>query len=342
MKSQYTDAVTGGGVSQDYWYKYDTSNRFVLTMGALAGGVISTGSDGVALTYDAAGNRASATNAAGQTEVYGYTNDNLLTTMAIGGVLRASRTNDAYGRVTQVNEYNAASGLTASTARVFDRDNRVTSDSRWDGSTGKTTATAYDYRAWNGAAYAGVDEGVLVHTRAVTDGVTTDTDTYYDWWDEAKTAEIRINATNPANRNTGSWQAGVSKFEYDVNGHLTRVSDMAANRTLSYQNDAYGQALVREERVGNTLGARQLYYYFTGHRIGEVGNDGKAKSLTDYATQLAEADMAGAQKKGAFRYGRPVSSADFDQNYQPINALGTKRRCDGFRKRRTKSRIATM
>ncbi|WEJ99467.1 MAG: LysM domain-containing protein [Candidatus Sphingomonas phytovorans] len=101
--------------------------------------------------------------------------------------------------------------------------------------------------------------------------------------------------------------------------HLKQVVDTQANRVLSYRNDAYGQVLVREEKINNVLGARQLYYYFDGRRIGDVGNSGPSPSLIDYAQELA-LDRNAPRDKGGFRNGRPVESADFDQNFQPINA----------------------
>jgi LysM repeat protein len=76
--------------------------------------------------------------------------------------------------------------------------------------------------------------------------------------------------------------------------------------------------LVREESKNGVIGPRQLYYYFAGMRIGDVGNDGPSPSLVDYAQQLAT--RGAAQPTGLYRNGRPVASADFDENYQPINA----------------------
>jgi hypothetical protein len=71
--------------------------------------------------------------------------------------------------------------------------------------------------------------------------------------------------------------------------------------------------------VGSALGPRQLYYYFNGHRIGDVGNDGMSPTQFDYAQVLAQSGARLSDPKGAFRYGKPVASADFDENYQPIN-----------------------
>ncbi len=140
------------------------------------------------------------------------------------------------------------------------------------------------------------------------------------WWDEAKQSGITINATNPANPNTGHWAPGLSRLSYDVNGHIATLTDTAADRVVSFASDAYGQVLVREERLKGVLGPRQLHYYFNGQRIGDVGNNGRSANLTDYAAQMAASGTGSGATRGGFRFGRPVASADFDQNYQPVNA----------------------
>jgi YD repeat-containing protein len=58
---QSNGSVIGAASTEDYWYKYDAMNRFVLTKGQLAGGTIIRGTTGVGLTYDAAGQRKTAT-----------------------------------------------------------------------------------------------------------------------------------------------------------------------------------------------------------------------------------------------------------------------------------------
>jgi YD repeat-containing protein len=62
-------AIVGTGYSQDYWYKYDSMNRFVTTKGTFTG---SRGSGsilgGTAVTYDAAGRRATTTQSIARTK----------------------------------------------------------------------------------------------------------------------------------------------------------------------------------------------------------------------------------------------------------------------------------
>jgi YD repeat-containing protein len=331
IRSLYQDGVGGGLQEQNYWYKYDGQNRFVTTMGTLSGGVILRGSQGVDITYDAAGNRATATYGHdNHTESYSYTADGYLENASTNGVILSRRTNDALGRVIQYTEY-AANGVTAVLSRwsSFDNDNRATADTTDTvaGSVTTTVAQTYDYRAWNGAAYAGADQGVVTHTYAhqtqsgTSAQLNTHTNYYYVWWDEAKQSSIIENASNPANPNSGQWAPGIASLSYDVNGHVVQVVDQNAPggaRITNYRNDAYGQVMVREQQQNGVLGARQLYCYFNGMRIGDVGNNGPSPNLVDYAQQLAARGQA--RDTGLFRYGRPVASADFDQNYQPINA----------------------
>jgi len=56
VNSVYQDGVGGGQQAVDLWYKYDGQNRFTTTMGTLSGGVISRGTKGIDIAYDAAGN----------------------------------------------------------------------------------------------------------------------------------------------------------------------------------------------------------------------------------------------------------------------------------------------
>jgi len=322
VKSVYNDGVGGGLQTQDYWYKYDSMNRFTLTMGTMnANNVIVLGNAGVAIGYDAAGNRQTANYGYdGHTEVYSYSADGFLENTTIGGVLRAKRTNDELGRVKVYNQFTATGTNDLSRSMSYDNDNRVTDETDVDYTNGNVTTTLHnDYRLYvAGSGYIGADLGVLTHRQSAQGSTTTKTDFYYDWWDEAKQTRITIGATDSSNPNTGQWDKGYSQLSYDVNGHLAKAVDNGGGRVMTYQNDAYGQVLVREEKLGTTLGPRQLYYYFDGHRIGDVGNNGPAPSLTDYAQALAQPRYASSGQYG-FRYGKPVASADFDENFQPIN-----------------------
>jgi YD repeat-containing protein len=321
--SQYQDGVGGNLQTQDFWYKYDSMNRFVLTMGQLVSGNIQTGTTGVQVGYDKASQRVFAINGSdGSREDYTYTADGYLEDTKINNVLRARRVNDALGRVTTYTEYlTNGTTLNYSQASTYDGDNRVTDQvlsQRQSNGTYVTTNIHNDYRADTGTgSYTGADQGVITHSRQQQQGSSVIQDTLYSyqWWDDAKQIGIQVKGTDPKNPNSYQWAPGASQFSYDVNGHLkTAIISGATPAVVTYMTDAYGQVLEREQKTGDTIGPRQLYYYFDGNRIGDVGNNGPSR--VDYATALAQRGTTVAP--GAFRYGAPVSSADFDQNYEPI------------------------
>ena len=325
--STYHDGINGDQQTQDYWYKYDGMNRFVLTMGTLSGSgstaTIVTGSTGVQVGYDLDGQRKFAINGSdGSREDYTYTADGYLEDTKINNVLASRRVNDAMGRVTTYTEYlSNGSTVNFSQASTYDGDNRVTDQvvtQRQSDGSNTVTNVHNDYRAdAGGGVYTGIDQGVITHSRQQQQGssVVQDTAYSYVWWDEAKQTGIQVKGTDPGNPNAYQWAPGASQFSYDVNGHLkTAVLTGGTSATITYTNDAYGQVLEREQKSGSTMGPRQLYYYLDGNRIGDVGNDGPSR--VDYATALAQRDNP--VQPGAFRNGKPVSSADFDENYEPI------------------------
>ncbi|WP_211473823.1 LysM peptidoglycan-binding domain-containing protein [Collimonas humicola] len=335
--SNYNNGIDGAAATQDFWYKYDSQNRFVLTMGQLSNGIIGIGATGVQIGYDVAGQRRSAAYADGHSESYTYSDDGYLEDVSINGVLRSRRANDTLGRVANYYEY-ATDGRTVTYSKnsIFDGDNRVTKDTVVNspvGSTASTTITNYDYRLNDGNGhYTGADQGVVTHTYqydpSKTAGSGIDTVTSYVWWDEAKQSKIQVRGTDPDNPNAWRWNTGLSDFQYDVNGHLQQVSahegdnkgnpvaNVAPSHTLKYTSDQYGQVMRRDDiAYGGGLRVAQRYYYLNGQLIGDVSNNGP--SNISYAEDLAQ---RGTQNFGRFRYGKPIASADFDQNYQPINS----------------------
>lgn len=138
--------------------------------------------------------------------------------------------------------------------------------------------------------------------------------------DEAKQSTIK---DQPQNANAPGWQAGYSDLSYDVNGHLIGAVDHVGNRTIRYVSDAQGQILLRDELAGNKVNKLDRYHYIDGQRVGDTGNTGPSR--TDYAASLARHDAALSStsiKGNDDKYAnfQPVSSADFDQNYEPISA----------------------
>lgn len=328
--STYQDGLNGYPQTQDFWYRYDSMNRFTLTMGQLVSGAIVKGSKGVEIAYNAASQRVYAINGSnGTREDYTYTADGYLEDTLIddpndsvaGSVLRARRVNDALGRVTVYTEY-GQTGLTGGSTykkeSVYDKVNRTAYDKVTDAN--GLTEIWNDYKQLVSGAYTGADRGVITHSRQVNGTVTAHTTYDYAWWDEGKQTDVMVKASNSANPNSYKWAPGTSHLEYDVNGHLakatfgTGASEVLSDHTITYESDAYGQVLVREEKTGSTLNSRQLHYYFNGNRIGDVSTDGASR--VDYATRLAQRALN--PKPGDFRQPGPIGSADFDQNYEPI------------------------
>ncbi|PKB13885.1 LysM peptidoglycan-binding domain-containing protein [Janthinobacterium sp. 64] len=330
VKSAYNTVVNGAPAVQDYWYQYDSMNRFTITKGVSANGMVSTGSTGTRISYDLAGQRLTATAANGTVERYSYTSDGYLEDVTINGVLGARRENDLRGRVTGYSEYRNGVKLSQKDS-VYDADNRVTQESFKDEASGKTTVTDFHYRLDVGNGnYTGVDQGVVTHTFQHAKGVT-DTGVHtmysYVWWDEAKQSKIQIQGINAGNPEQLRWGSGFSDLQYDVNGHLTQMSayeagslgalvGSASSRTMTYISDQYGQVLRRNKTQANgNLEVAHRFYYLNGHTIGDVSSEGP--STISYAEELAQ---RGLTTPGGFRNAKPVSSADFDQNYQPINS----------------------
>ncbi|MBU6956084.1 LysM domain-containing protein, partial [Hahella sp. HN01] len=149
--------------------------------------------------------------------------------------------------------------------------------------------------------------------------------------------------------------AGASYYIYDANGHTRWVYDHQDQRTISYVNNQRGQTIQRNEIDRNNNGQeksiRRKFYYLDGIVRGDIGNDG-VPSRTDYVQQLAEnGDHSVVVGQESYSYLKtsdkdsnrswlvtgtrdikkqvgyssyyritPVTSADFDQNFQPINS----------------------
>ncbi|MGC4061891.1 MAG: hypothetical protein QM749_13995 [Aquabacterium sp.] len=326
--SYYHDGIDGSPQTQDFWYKFDAMNRFTLTMGTFVGAratvetdntvrIMNTGADAVALSYDAAGQRKTAVYGHdNHREDYTYTADGLLqnsyfnfTSTTSQGALRASRVNDLMGRVTNYYEY-AADGTTVTSNRAskYDADGKLKSDVT-DG-----TSTVYTLLA----------DGTLEHSDATAGGSTVSTFYAYAWWDSAKQTAITLKGYNAAlGVNNAQWKNGVARYTYDVNGHLSQAFDIgkdgvagtADDRTFKYTSNAEGIILVRDQLLNNVVDKHHAYYFVGGHSVGDVGNDGDAH--LDYAQQLGQAKADAGDK---YKLSRPIASADFDQNYQPITS----------------------
>ncbi|WP_172200541.1 DUF6531 domain-containing protein [Niveibacterium sp. COAC-50] len=368
MHAHYDNNVGGQWVDQTYWYAYDNMDRFTVTMGALIGGAIRAGENGVEISYDDAGQRRTAlygraskqsekstwSSADGHLERYSYTSDGYLKAVEIvtdqsgttteegwrawlathsetAAQLRAARDVDLAGRTQAYDEFAlpTAGGGTYSSHTVshYDKDGLVLSETREED--GKLVSATTHYYNENEDGSRGANDNLVDRVETVEYGyggrdgttryvkTTTNTATRYSWWDSAQQAELRVKADSGEYK---EWAPGQSKFEYNVNGHLTRVNDVAGKRAQIYINNAQGQILRRDEL--RDIGADQhlerwhKYFYLDGAVLGEVSNDGLSRR--DYVQALAQRGPAPHPDKAHRNY-TPIYAADFDQSYEPIS-----------------------
>jgi len=330
-----TNGSPAGYLPQDYWYRYDSQNRLVTTKGTLSGGVISRGTTGTDISYDAASQRATAVSNS-SSEAYAYTDDGYLSTVHIGGVLRVTDYRDLLGRVTSHTELKADGTNAYARTAVYDVLSQVTSDvtvvAQSDGSTFHTSSN-YIYTALSttaaGVAAGAYMGGAVTHTYTTAStrigpmGGTsnrpeTDTKTTFVFWDEVRqnVVSFKPNASNGTTYTSG--------FQYDYRGHLVAVNIADGRpRQVRYATDLTGQIINRYEWTTSPESGNnpyENYYYFNGLKYGETGNNGTLE--TDYATAITR--RYAAPQTGAFRFGGKVNHVDFDQNYEPINS-GTPR-----------------
>lgn len=332
VQATYFDPLQGLRQQDNFWYTYDAANRFLITKGSLAGHASSAGdtsasivqgAQGVIITYDQRGERMSARNADGSQEGYTYTADGYLQDTTINGTLRARRRVDALGRTFEYLEYDT-SGVTTTTDQtsLYDADSRLLSQT--DAKANSTTKYFYFTDATDNQATAiQAGAGVLAHvdTQPQT-GVGTSTIYSYVYWDSAKETGIQVKALGAG---TASWASGFSQLQYDDNGYLTAASDIADNRNYAYVNSANGLVLRREE-TGSAGHFFDYWYYASDRMIGDVSTNAaeNAAGRTSYAEELAQSTPGGKVDPTSFKHTAPatsqVATADFDQNYQPINS----------------------
>ena len=333
VESVYWDGVAGLRNKQVYWYAYDVMNRFTVTKGTLSGAratsktdssaSVVAGTEGTTLGYDKLGQRRVADYTYNGTfihETYGYSQDGYLQTITQGTTLKDVRVLDALGRT---KEQHDKQNQTVTTS-TYDADNRLLSQRYTDAKDGnKNNTTVYSYytdTSNTGSSQAGT--GALAKTVTTPDSGTATTTTYtydydYDYWDEAKQKSIVKSGVT-----TGS-----TTLSYNANGHLLSAFDAAAKLTTNYFNSANGLILKRERQQNVNAGTTQetvkvgshFYYYAGGKRVGDVSDDPNDDPRLSYAEALARKAQDPQDKKTLYRDFKPVTSADFDQNYEPIN-----------------------
>lgn len=340
VSSQYFDLLTNHNEQREYFYTYDRMNRFTITMGARdtqdADGDGNTqeivrGNTGYEIEYDELGRRHRVSsdflNPAGQaqhvTEEYTYDPIDTVREARIynaGGFLvgRTLRENNALGELTDYREYDAVDIQTKYVHYDYDLDSlTVQEEDRTDNN--RRERTAYTF-AGNGILTATLGTTVNASGGQVANTPTVNLQYAYEKWDSYKESVVTVTATAP---NVRGWRPGTSTYRYDSNGHIRHLYDSQAVRSIDYVNNHHGQVLKRYE-IDHELGSDlppvvRNFYYLNGIGIGDVGNDNVA-SRVDYAQSLAVQERNGRKVHQAIGDRvTPVTSADFDQNYQPIN-----------------------
>ncbi|MEJ7805926.1 MAG: LysM peptidoglycan-binding domain-containing protein, partial [Telluria sp.] len=320
-------------------------NRFTVTMGKLSSAngaralssadtsvkvvLGAAGGEGVQVWYNKGSQRIQTVSARdGHREDYTYGSEGYLeatysnASAGAQGAKLSERVNDRLGRTTTYTEYNGSGGVSYQRTTAYTNDGRQRSQSGTDGA---ITYNYYNARLASGAdSLAGISSsgvGELAMVETVNNGVTTRNYTAYDYWDDAKQKNQTLSGYVEHQLST-AWRPGVSKFEYDVNGHLSRAVDAGVDGAVGttddvkfeYISNAQGLVLRREQYKGQKIGMMHRYLYLNGAMVGDVGNDGDAH--LDYAQSLGKASQ---NREQMYKNWQPVSSADFDQNYQPIN-----------------------
>ncbi|MHA3081857.1 LysM peptidoglycan-binding domain-containing protein [Acinetobacter sp. ANC 5383] len=318
MLANYRDAVNATPKIQDFWYSYDNMNRFTVSMGVLNSTTkkVERGDTGILVTYDKLGQRLSAdygkdalNSTKAHKESYSYTADGYIETVksadyGTNGVLGTEyilsvRRSDALGRVIMYQEYNPNSNTVyQATTTVYSKDNQVSSQTKVGGNGAGTTT--YTYLA---------DKSTLDNVvMKPTSGSSQTTQYTYEWWDSAKQKEIKLTVDN---------LVGKTSFNYDVNGHISGFVDEqnAQNkRAATYINNSQGMVLQRNELINNSISRYRNFYYIDGQKVGDASNDGPSRE--DYVQNIQSSRATPVQAKDF----KPIASADFDENFEPINA----------------------
>jgi YD repeat-containing protein len=332
--------------TQDYYYRYDAMNRVVTSQGVLSGGAILRGTGGVDIFYNGAGDRVQTLSTKAiyyyygsynqdTQETYAYSADGTLHTVSVaqnsstGGTLGAAQlkstfTYDAMGRLTEQQDWTGDG-----TGVALDHTLNYNANGHYDyertiskqGSDTYTSSTVYTFGDVGTSGYA---LGAVIS--ATTDGLKNDyylqpnsTTVYsYDWYDGAVQKQIDFTSNHNA---PGTTYTNTTTSAYTTTGVLksAHVAD-GRTRDVTVTSDGLGQVIRRDEADYNSGGdPHEVWYRFNGKQIGYVGNNGTLD--TDYLTSIATR-TAGSAGTGAFRNGSSgsVSSANFDQNYSPINS----------------------
>jgi YD repeat-containing protein len=343
--------------TQDYWYRYDNMNRFIVTKGALSNGVIVRGANGIDVTYDAAGQRRTVNANANGLETYYYTEDGYISKVTgAAGVTLAVFSRDAMGRVVGQQEGRNSYWNNGQYMPAYERynikynNNSEVIEDRAETRRGQTYSgpitTTYTYtkrtikNSNEGSYYHEYYDGQVVESSGRHEYNYSYTKKSYEfkWYDGA--------LLTTTYSGTPGHDAGVLEQEYDRRGNLIQagqgyydVNDdgryYEPKVFVRYLTNYQGQTLLKYDSTGNydsifidiTEGADALGY---GPKTWEAIAhhyyyfDGRAIGDAGPGV-LSEVDYVTSvdRRTNSSTYGPGINSdaADFDQSYRAINSF---------------------
>jgi YD repeat-containing protein len=323
----YPNLINNTTATTDKWFRYDSMNRMVVADGTLSGGAI-TG--GTALSYDAAGNRKTATKGS-VLETYYYDGNNQVWKVTDGTFVVAQTTRDLLGRVTEYKEYSPNSPRTDKIAThrysiTYNARNQVTHDYTDYWINGGT-----DYIAEVTNQYDNGQDGPgnLTRMDSVNDNGVKDTwqSWSYVWRDQAVVDSSTFDrATWDANANYYSWQY------YDGLGRLQRAKIADGKpRDVHFALTSDGQVLSRVQNDGTyssgggTSNDPQEYFgYVNGVQIADYTDDNASETQNYDYQSLINSDALPGTGSGRLYQGSSTGAAGAEtgtSGYDPINAI---------------------
>ncbi len=337
-------APTTTATTRDFWFRFDSMNRLVVNRGQLVGGiggVISRGTTGQDILYDAKGQRVSMIS--GTRELYRYDAAGRLSSTevstnlsAISGTLQSNYSYDIAGRQTLQQDWNSTgTQVVFSRSAAFNNKGQVdieTSNTRKNDGNLFTSTSTYSYGTGSSYALGSVLSVASRNWRNNNDGDAPDTLTtnLYAWYDGAVTLKIihDTNTNDSYNPSPLDPAHDYTRFYYDGMGRLSSAYIRDGKpRTVTFTNDELGQIIRRSEtrptnapsgQVGSPF---EVWYRFAGRQLGYAGNNGT--SDLSMAASIADRQVVAPSDQGTFRNNQisAPSYADFAQSYDPINSF---------------------
>jgi LysM repeat protein len=338
-EATYLDPMSAVRARDDFWYTYDQVNRFTTTKGSIThratspgdtAAQIYQGTQGVLVSYDLRGDRMTASDAGdsthGELQSYSYTTDGYLQDTKLtppGGspFVAFHRELDVLGRTTDYITYNNDSGHTVAKSEhsEYDKDNHLVSQRDVDNTGGSSVTTNITYWYYDTSAQTSGKHqyapGALAEVDSSPSNGTATQQTYtYVYWDSALQSTITVTGG-------GSSGTGTSWMYYNANGYLYKNVQSDYSHT-DYNTTANGLIVRREHFAKDATSPDDVFfaYYADNRCIGDVTVSATPPAVREsYAQQWAETTSGGKVDPSEYKKQTPVRSADFDQNYQPIN-----------------------